>query len=59
MRRLLPILLLSCSARPDVTVEKIEVNVDDLPPVTINPVITLPAACDAGADEPPDAGGPD
>ena len=49
------ILLASCSGEPDVTIEKVEVNVPRLPPVTINPVITLPAACDGGAEE-PDAG---
>lgn len=43
--------LAACSGEPDVTIEKVEVNVPRLPPVTINPVITLPAACDGGAEE--------
>ena len=58
MKRLLPILLLSCSGEPDITIETVEVKSPRIP-VTINPVIVLPAACDSGTDEPPDAGGPD
>lgn len=56
MRKILTaILLTACSGRPDVTIENIEVKSPRIP-VTIHPVIVLPAACDAGAEEISDGG---
>lgn len=51
MKRLLAVLAaLSCSPSPEVTVEKVEVKSPRIP-VTINPVIVLPAACDGGSGD--------